>query len=60
MIQNCSKLRVYDNSGANVVKCFKTFKFKNNAKLNKIENLLNWLLNISINSINLMMLPDLD
>ena len=36
MIQNCSKLRVYDNSGANVVKCFKTFKFKNNAKLNKI------------------------
>lgn len=36
MIQNCSKLKVYDNSGVNVVKCFKTFKFKNNTKLNHI------------------------
>lgn len=36
MIQNTTKLKVYDNSGVNIVKCFKTLKFQNNAKLNKI------------------------
>ena len=29
MIQNCSKLRVIDNSGANSVKCFKNLKYQN-------------------------------
>lgn len=36
MIQNCSKLRVFDNSGAHIVKCFKNLKYKNNKKLNAI------------------------
>ena len=36
MIQNCSKLKVYDNSGASIVKCFKNLKYKNNNKLNAI------------------------
>ena len=36
MIQNCSKLKVIDNSGANVVKCFKNLKFQNNNKLNNL------------------------
>lgn len=36
MIQNNTNLKVYDNSGANVVKCFKTLKFKNNNCLNAI------------------------
>ena len=37
MIQNCSKLRVYDNSGANVVKCFKTFKLNKIIKISVQE-----------------------
>lgn len=36
MIQNCSKLKVYDNSGANIVRCFKNLKYQNNNKLNNI------------------------
>lgn len=36
MIQNCSKLKVFDNSGAHIVKCFKNLKYKNNNKLNAI------------------------
>ena len=36
MIQNTSKLKVYDNSGVSIVKCFKNLKFQNNNKLNKI------------------------
>lgn len=36
MIQNCTKLKVYDNSGANVVKCFKNLKYQNNNTLNSI------------------------
>ena len=36
MIQNCSKIKVYDNSGANYVKCFKNLKYLNNNKLNAI------------------------
>lgn len=36
MIQNCSKLNVYDNSGASIVKCFKNLKYQNNNKLNAI------------------------
>ena len=36
MIQNCSKLKVYDNSGASIVKCFKNLKYQNNNKLNAI------------------------
>lgn len=36
MIQNNTNLKVYDNSGANVVKCFKNLKFQNNNKLNAI------------------------
>ena len=30
MIQNNTKLRVFDNSDASVVKCFKNLKFQNN------------------------------
>ena len=33
MIQNNTKLRVFDNSDASVVKCFKNLKFQNNNKL---------------------------
>lgn len=36
MVQNNTNLKVYDNSGANVVKCFKNLKFQNNNKLNAI------------------------
>lgn len=36
MIQNCSILKVYDNSGANYVKCFKNLKYQNNNKLKAI------------------------
>lgn len=36
MIQNCSKLKVCDNSGVSVVKCFKNLKYRNNNKLNSI------------------------
>ena len=36
MIQNNTKLRVFDNSDASVVKCFKNLKFQNNNKLSAI------------------------
>lgn len=36
MIQNNTKLRVFDNSDASVVKCFKSLKFQNNNKLSAI------------------------
>lgn len=36
MIQNRSKIKVCDNSGAIRVRCFKNLKFKNNNKLNLI------------------------
>lgn len=36
MIQNCSRLQVYDNSGANIVKCFKTLTYQNNKKYNHL------------------------
>ena len=36
MVQNNTNLKVYDNSGASIVKCFKNLKFKNNNKLNAI------------------------
>lgn len=36
MLQNCSKLHVYDNSGANTVRCFKNLKYQNNNKYNSI------------------------
>lgn len=36
MIQNTTNLKVYDNSGINLVKCFKNLKYQNNNKLNKI------------------------
>ena len=36
MIQNNTKLRVFDNSDASVVKCFKNLKIQNNNKLSAI------------------------
>jgi large subunit ribosomal protein L14 len=36
MIQNCSFLQVFDNSGAIYVKCFKTYKYHNNRYFNFI------------------------
>lgn len=36
IIQNNTKLNVYDNSGISIVKCFKNLKFKNNNNLNRI------------------------
>jgi len=36
MIQNNTNLKVYDNSGASIVKCFKNLKYQNNNNLNAI------------------------
>lgn len=44
MVQKCTKFKIYDNSGVQIVKCFKKLKFQKNQKLNK-------LLKVSIQSI---------
>lgn len=36
MVQNNTNLKVYDNSGASIVKCFKNLKYQNNNNLNAI------------------------